>query len=121
MNTKCKGMNRVTWHCQLQYFLKSLSLFILVHNNIRLQKVPLLSQSDDECLKHSKYITDRTFLIIFLEKWESFFSSSPLYKWRFGVFILGAVHKLHHFFPDQSRPLPPLFHLASSFDLPLTR
>ena len=50
------------------FFLKSsLFIFILVQKNQCLKKfLIILSQSDDECLNHSKYITDRTFLMIFL-------------------------------------------------------
>ena len=48
-------------------------IFLLVLKNFNsVQVISILPQSDDELLKNSKYITDRTFWKIVFEKWDSF-------------------------------------------------
>ena len=63
MNTKYKGLNKITWNCQLQHFFKKYFCFHLgLEKPKYLQSFIILSQSDDEFLNNSKYITDQNFL-----------------------------------------------------------
>ena len=57
------------------FFKNKHNIFLLVQNTLSfVQVLIILSQSDDECFKHSKYITDRT-LVKFLTSGNLFSSS----------------------------------------------
>ena len=64
MNTRYKGLIKITWNCQLQHLKKYFSLHLGLEKPKYLQSFIILSQSDDEFLKNSKYITDQNFLDI---------------------------------------------------------